>query len=196
MSLSAFCEWLATTPWSIALHESLYVYPWIESTHVLSICLFVGTLVFFDLRLLSRIFYDVPLSEVTTRILPWTLAGFLISIATGTLLFYAIPVRTYHSVFFRLKIGLLIIAGINAWLFHRRLKQNLMAWDVAQPTPVRVRVAAAVSLGCWACVIVLGRMIAYNWFDCDRQPQPELVNWFASCVVEVHSLLERGDAMQ
>ncbi len=188
MSLVAFCKWLATTPWSIALHESLYVYPWIESTHVLSICLFVGTLVFFDLRLLGRIFYDVPLSEVTTQILPWTIAGFMIAMATGALLFYAIPVRTYHSVFFRLKVGVLIIAGINAWLFHRRLKQNPVAWDVAQPPPVRVRVAAAVSLGCWAFVIVLGRMIAYNWFDCDRQPQPELVNWFAGCVSEMHSL--------
>jgi hypothetical protein len=27
-------------------------------------------------------------------------------------------------------------------------------------------------------------MIAYNWFDCDRQPQPAWVNWAAGCVVE------------
>ena len=39
-----FCKWLASTKWSIALHESLYMYPWIESAHVLSICLFIGIL--------------------------------------------------------------------------------------------------------------------------------------------------------
>ena len=39
-----FAKWLAGTEWSIALHESLYWYPWIESSHVLFICIFFGTL--------------------------------------------------------------------------------------------------------------------------------------------------------
>ena len=34
-----------------------------------------------------------------------------------------------------------------------------------------------------AVVIVAGRFIAYNWFDCDIQPQSDFVNWFAGCVV-------------
>ena len=33
-------------------------------------------------------------------------------------------------------------------------------------------------------VIISGRMIAYNWFDCDKQPQPELVNFLISCSVD------------
>jgi hypothetical protein len=45
-------------------------------------------------------------------------------------------------------------------------------------------VAGAASLVAWATVIAMGRMIAYNWFDCDRQPQPDFVNWAAGCVVE------------
>jgi hypothetical protein len=43
--------------------------------------------------------------------------------------------------------------------------------------------AAAVSLFAWAGVIVAGRLIAYNWFDCDIQPQPDFINWAAGCVV-------------
>ena len=35
----------------------------------------------------------------------------------------------------------------------------------------------------WALIIVFGRFIAYNWFDCDIQPQSAFVNWFAGCVV-------------
>jgi hypothetical protein len=50
-------------------------------------------------------------------------------------------------------------------------------------TPRGARVAAAVSLTLWAGIIVAGRMIAYNWFDCDIQPQPAFVNWAAGCVV-------------
>ena len=51
MTLLPFCEWLATTTWSIALHESLYMYPFIESTHVLALFLFAGTIAMVDLRL-------------------------------------------------------------------------------------------------------------------------------------------------
>ena len=54
MSLLWFAEWLDTHEWSTALHESLWAYPIIESTHVLSIMWFVGTIIFVDLRLLGH----------------------------------------------------------------------------------------------------------------------------------------------
>jgi len=62
--------WLSETEWSIALHESLYLYPWIESAHVLSICFFIGTLIFVDLRLMGVVFNKLPISEMNTRVLP------------------------------------------------------------------------------------------------------------------------------
>ncbi len=60
MSLLSFLEWLASTTWSIALHESLYMYPLIESTHVLALTLFVGLAVMLDLRLLGLTLRTVP----------------------------------------------------------------------------------------------------------------------------------------
>ena len=39
------------------------------------------------------------------------------------------------------------------------------------------------SLTAWAAVVVAGRMMAYNWFDCDIQPQSAFINWAAGCVV-------------
>src|SRR4029453_14752640 len=103
MSLLAFCEWLAATSGSIALHESLYMYPLVESVHVLTLCVFVGLAVILDLRLLGLAFTETRVSEVA-RLLPWTVAGFVVMIVTGALLFHAIPVRTYQSVFFRAKV--------------------------------------------------------------------------------------------
>ena len=67
---------LADTPWSIALHESLYMYAITESTHVLSIMLFVGSIAMVDLRLLGISYTRVPVSQMLSRILPWTVAGF------------------------------------------------------------------------------------------------------------------------
>ena len=83
MSLLPFCEWLASTQWSIALHESLYMYPLVETTHVLALLLFVGSVIFVDLRLLGWVFREVPVSEVTARLIPWTIGGFIIVATTG-----------------------------------------------------------------------------------------------------------------
>jgi hypothetical protein len=183
VSLLSFLEWLAGTEWSIALHESLYMYPLIESTHVLALTIFVGLAVVLDLRLLGLILRSVPVSQILSRVLPWTKAGFAVMFTTGLLLFYAIPVRNYQNIFFRVKVILLILAGLNVWLFHSRVERTVSRWDLSPDIPKAARVNAIVSLVLWAGIVVAGRMIAYNWFDCDIQPQPAFINWAAGCVV-------------
>jgi hypothetical protein len=139
--------------------------------------------VIWDLRLLGVILTDVPVSVMIDRILPWVRYGFAIMVFTGVLLFYGIPVRTYQSVWFRGKVIFLILASINIWYFHYRLLPGAAAWDRDAKLPRAVRRAGAVSIVLWALIIVFGRFIAYNWFDCDIQPQPAIVNWFAGCIV-------------
>ena len=183
MSLLAFCEWLAATNGSTALRESLYMYPLVESTHVMFLLLFVGLTVIWDLRLLGVVLTQVPVTEMNDRILPAVRWGFAVMVFTGVLLFYGIPVRTYQSVWFRGKVIFLILASINIAYFHYRLLPGAAAWDRDARLPWPVRRAGAASLILWGLIIVFGRFIAYNWFDCDIQPQPAIVNWFAGCVV-------------
>ena len=183
MPVLRFLEWLQSTPWSVALLESLYVWPLVESTHVLSLGLFVGTAVMMDLRLLGVTMKRVPVSHITRRMLPWTRAGLVVMMATGLLLLYSNPVRYYHNIFFRIKVILLVLAGLNAWLFHVRIHRSVEEWDLDPEPPRAARVAATVSLIAWAFIVVTGRLIAYNWFDCDIQPQPGWVNWAAGCVL-------------
>lgn len=184
MSLLRFVQWLAETEGSIALHESLWVYPLVESTHVWSLALFVGFTVLLDLRLLGLAMPRVPVSEVVKRLLPWMFAGFASMVVSGLLLFYAIPVRTYQSIFFRAKVILLVLAGLNAWFFHANVGRRAAEWDLDPLPPRSARFAGGASLLLWVSIIFAGRLTAYNWFDCDRQPQPAFVNWAAGCVVE------------
>jgi hypothetical protein len=165
MSLLSFCQWLEQTRGSIALHESLWAYPIVESVHVLTLCLFVGTAVMLDLRLLGVMMRRAPVSEVAERLLPWTAAGFAVMFVSGALLFYAIPVRTYLNIFFRIKVAMLILAGLNAWVFHFTVYRSVAEWDLDPVTPIGARVAGGLSLLLWAGIVVAGRMIAYNWFD-------------------------------
>ncbi len=176
-------EWLSGTTWSIGLRESLYVWPFLESLHVLCLTLFVGTAVMLDLRLLGLAFRRMPASEFTERLLPWTRAGFAVMVTTGLLLFYANPLRYAHNIFFRIKVLCLIAAGLNVWLFHSRTHRNIAGWDHDHPTPRAARTAAVVSLVAWAVVVIAGRLVAYNWFDCDLQPQSAFINWASACPV-------------
>jgi hypothetical protein len=184
MSLLSFCEWLADTRWSIALHGSSWAYSIVESVHVLTLCLFLGMALMLDLRLLGVTLRRARVSEVAGQLLPWTVAGFVLMVISGTLLFYAIPVRTYQSIFFRAKAVMLILAGLNVWVFHSMMYRRVGEWERDPILPRRVRVAAGLSLALWAGIVIAGRMIAYNWFDCDRQPQPAIVNLVEGCVTD------------
>jgi hypothetical protein len=180
----SFFEWLGNTRWSIALIESLYVWSFLEAAHVITLGLFVGTVVMMDLRLLGVSFRRVPASEFTGRILPWTRGAFVVMTITGLLLFYSSPLRYYQNFFFRVKLLMLLVAGLNVWLFHSRIHKRVSEWDLDRSPPRAARVAAVVSLVAWACVVVAGRLTAYNWFDCWMQPQPAFINWAAGCVLD------------
>jgi len=159
------CRWLEATPGSVALHESIWVYPIVESVHVLTLCLFLGMTVMIDLRLLGASFGTTPVSEVYRRLAPWMMAGFAVMVMSGALLFYAAPVKTYLNIFFRLKMVFLLMAGLNVAVFHFITSRTMPQWDVEANLPLRARLAGVVSLALWAAIAVCGRMIAYNWFD-------------------------------
>ena len=180
MSLLPFCEWLASTPGSIALHESLFMYPLVESVHVLTLCLFVGMTMMLDLRLTGLALRKVPVADVVTRLQPLMFLGFAIMVVSGVLLFYAIPIRSYQNIFFRVKVVFLILAGANALAFHRGIFRRVESWGHDTEPPSRARFAGFASLVLWTVVIVTGRMIAYNWFDCDK-PQPGWVQIATGC---------------
>jgi hypothetical protein len=181
-SVLAFFARLADSSWSTGLHESRYAYDLIESVHVWALCLFFGLAVMFDLRLLGWTMRRVPVSEVSRRLLPWTVVGFVIMVISGSLLFSAIPLRSYQNIFFRVKMLMLLLAGLNVWIFHSGVYRRVEKWDLDVAPPRTARIAGALSIALWIGIVLAGRMIAYNWFDCDRQPQPAIINFLTSCV--------------
>jgi hypothetical protein len=165
MLILRVCQWLDATPWSVALRESTWVYPIVESIHVLGLCLFLGFAVVLDLRLVGIAMRRTRVSEIAERLMPWTAAGFVVMVITGALLFYSSPVRFYGNVFFRLKLLTLVLAGLNAWVFHATVYRRVHDWDAAPVAPAAARAAGYLSLTLWMVIVVSGRMIAYNWFN-------------------------------
>ena len=114
MSLMTFLTWMDNLPSSIALRESTWTYPIIESVHSVGICLFVGLTLLWDLRLLGVGLRRIPVSEVWSKLIPWMTLGALTMMVTGVLLFYSKPLFFWSNIFFRLK----LVAGTTTTLFN------------------------------------------------------------------------------
>jgi hypothetical protein len=84
---------------------------------------------------------------------------------------------------FRIKVILLIAAMINALLFRRYMESADKTWDLDPVPPKRVRIGAGLSLALWTGVVLCGRLIAYDWFDCGQPGNSDIINWAAGCVV-------------
>lgn len=185
--LLKFALWLDTFQSSTDLHESLYMYGWVESTHVLTLMLFLGMLLVIDLRLLGVAFKDVPASRIVERLDKPMMLGFVVMVISGALLFYAIPVRSTQSVWFRIKV-VLLIAGVNALLIRNMTRSSTIPWDNDPIPPRRIRIGAGLSLGLWTLVIGAGRSMAYDWWDCSKADLPYFMYWAAGCVNEIAAL--------
>jgi hypothetical protein len=162
--LLSFCQWLGDTSFSIGIRESEWIYPVIESIHVLSLCVFVGLLLLWDLRLVGITLRRVAVSEVWAWLIPWITLGAGLMVVSGVLLFASDPVKFYGNIFFRVKAGLLVLALLNAVAFHLGVERRLPEWDTSSVTPRGARVAGLVSLALWALIVMTGRFVAYNWF--------------------------------
>jgi hypothetical protein len=164
VSIIELVTWVNEFPSSIALRESTWTYPIIESVHSVAIALFFGVLLFWDLRLLGIGLRRVPVSHVWAKLSPWFTLGALIMIGTGLALFYSKPVYFWGNVYFRVKLIMLVLAGLNIGAFHLGVEKRLHEWDTAANPPTSAKLAGASSIILWAAVIVFGRLIAYNWY--------------------------------
>jgi hypothetical protein len=147
-----------------AMRQWMWLYPGVETVHIVGIALLFGSIAVLDLRLLgfSR---SIPARRLAAHVLPWTAASFLLIIPSGLLMFVAHATEFVQSGVFVLKMGLILAAGLNAALFHTTVFRSVDVWDSEEmrrlPPPPSVRAFAAFSLALWIGVIACGRLLAY-----------------------------------
>jgi hypothetical protein len=156
-----FLLWLEHTSPAIAISESSWLFPGIESVHVLAITLVVGSITMVDLRLLGVNLRERPVGELADEVLPWTWISFAVAVCSGALLFSSNATHYWGTVPFRAKMLLLALAGLNMMVFHATSYRSVAVWGVRPRAPVAARIAGAVSLGLWIGVVTLGRWIGF-----------------------------------
>src|SRR5947208_1383889 len=120
----------------------------------------VGTAATVDLRLLG-LSRQLSVSGMERHLLRWARASLLVVVPTGSLMFVAHASEFFYNPAFRLKLMLLVAAGLNAWLFHLRPFRLVSEWDAGARAPLAARFAGGLSLVLGASVIACGRLPAH-----------------------------------
>jgi hypothetical protein len=142
------------------MRDSLWLYPTVETVHLLGLATLVGSIAAFDLRLLG-ISRHLPARAAGHHLLACARAGFAVAAVSGALLFTSDATALAGNPAFRWKLALIPVAGLNALGFHLGPFRVSGDWDHGRPTPLRAKIAAAVSLAVWTGVVAAGRLIAY-----------------------------------
>ncbi len=156
-----FLQWLESTSPAIAISESSWLFPGIESVHVLAIALVVGSITMVDLRLLDLNLRERPAGELIAEVLPWTWISFAVAVCSGALLFSSNATHYWGTVPFRAKMLLLTLAGINMLAYHATIHRSVDLWGRRPSTPRAAKISGGLSLGLWIGVVTLGRWIGF-----------------------------------
>lgn len=156
-------EWLESTLLAVWIQESQYGFPILVAVHLLGLTFSVGTLIWVDLRMVGVTLPQLRLAEVYRRLAPWFLAGFATMLVSGGVLFTAFATAAYSNMYFRVKMAAILLAGVNALVFHFLLVRRGSNGNDVPCT--RVRLAGLTSIVLWSTVIVCGRMMSYTMFS-------------------------------
>lgn len=93
--------------------------------------------------------------------MPWAWIGFAIQLVTGTILFASEATKTYPNIVFRIKMLMIVVAGINAMVFHLTTNRRAGEWEQSPSTPIAAKIAGLASIALWFGIVIAGRFIAY-----------------------------------
>ena len=144
------------------VRSAAYVYPVLESVHILGIGLLIGPAFTFDIRLTGVAHRGLSVPTAARYLLPVSHVGFAIVAITGIALLSAQATMVAAAAAAPWKFGLLVLACLNVLVFHCGIYRRVDEWMDAAVTPVAARVAAGVSLIAWTGIIFAGRFLAYS----------------------------------
>lgn len=156
----AILHWLQDGTIGRAMRESLWLFPAVEIVHILGFALLIGTIIALDLRILGWGKMLLPVDRLAALTLPLSIAGFVLVLPSGLMLLTTEAVHVGQNPAFLAKMGLILLAGLNALLLHRGAWRTVADWPADAP-PQAAKRAAISSLTLWLCVLTAGRMIAY-----------------------------------
>lgn len=145
---------------ALYFRQSLWLYPAVEIIHIIGFSVLVGAACLFDLRLIG-LARKLPVDECIRHLIRWARISFIAVLPSGIILFAVDATSIGVNPAFRIKLLLILLAGLNAALFHLYTARTIDDWNVGKMPPAGARIAGICSIILWFGVIACGRLIAY-----------------------------------
>lgn len=157
MSETEILHWIRDTWLGATVRESRWIFAAGETFHFIGLSMLVGGILIVDLRLLGYI-RRIPV-RAALAFLPFVIIGFVINAATGVMFFFNDPMMYWPNPAFKLKMFLILLAGLNALVFTVMAQRRVLALGNDEDTGTLAKVSAVLSLSLWLCVLLLGRLL-------------------------------------
>ncbi|HUD99236.1 MAG TPA: DUF6644 family protein [Bryobacteraceae bacterium] len=158
MSILSFFTWCENTFIGEAIRDSRWLFPAIESVHLLALAVIGGAVLVMNLHLLGFGIKRQPAAQLWRDTRPWLLGSLTVMLISGVLLFTSEATKLYYHEAFWVKMISLLLAMIFTFTVVRKVA-------LAEPGRVRSlwsRAAAAISILLWSTVGVCGRWIGFS----------------------------------
>jgi len=151
---SAFSSTIASSEW---------MFPTIETIHVIAIVTVIGAIAMMDMRLLGLASANRTVRALADDTLPVTWTAFALAVVTGLLLFVSKATSYMVNPYFLWKFAFMILAGINMAVFHRYVSRGMDEWGAPGGViPLSAKLAGALSLALWIAIPFCGRVIGFT----------------------------------
>jgi hypothetical protein len=156
-TLQPFVEWLGSSEFGQWVGQSTDRIAWLFVMHLVGLTLLLGGTLVIGLRLLDIGLRSQPIAPLARDIAPWRMAGLILSVISGALIFTGGAVSYFEGPWFRLKMTLLSVCLIFNFTAFR-----IVAYaDEGRFHPWLRRVTGLLTLLLWFSVGVAGRAIAF-----------------------------------
>ena len=114
------------------------------------------------LRVLGWVGTDQTVLATQARFGPWLTGALCLLLASGGLLIVAEPVRELVTISFWVKMVFVATLTAMAVAFQTSVRNQQQRWEQTLPRRPGVRLAAILVFVVLGCIILLGRLIAYD----------------------------------
>jgi len=157
MILLELFDQLEQTFLGTVIRDSAWLFPVIESIHLLGLAILGGSILILDLRLLNILLTSIPINSINQNCRLWFRIGISVMIFTGIPLFISESIKCYYNPFFWIKMITLTTALIFTFTVRAKVIKNSDTYK----NPIKVRATGVFSMLCWFTVAASGRWIGF-----------------------------------
>jgi hypothetical protein len=146
----------------ITVAESTWMFPTLETIHVIALVTVLGMIAIVDLRLIGVASRQLAVTKLSRDTLPWVWGAFALAALSGLLLFISKASDYAANPYFWCKMAMLALAGLNMMYFNMMTSRTVEHWDLDPSVPFAAKLAGALSLIFWILVVFFGRAIGFT----------------------------------